>query len=302
MDKLELNWDYGLEKEQQIKYFLHNEGLPRNFIKAVKFSGGEIQLNGKPVNVRAVLTKGDHLKVIAPEERGHNTVAPSHIPIDIVYEDRDYLIINKPSDAVSIPSIKHPDSSMANRIRGYYERQGYGDQVIHIVTRLDRDTTGLMLIAKHRLAHAYMDRIILERGLEKIYYAISHKTDWADHGLIEGPIARDPESIIRRIVDENGQKALTEYWLMESGQDTSLLRLKLHTGRTHQIRVHLSSQGGPLLGDDLYGGRPNEIIQRQALHCGELNFIHPFSQEQIQIRLPLPEDMDQWINSKKRSE
>lgn len=293
---MELNWTYQSEKVCNIKQFLNKEAIPRNFIKAVKYSGGDIQLNGKSVTVRAELNQGDLLTVIAPIEEGHETVKASSIPIEVVYEDRDYLIVNKPSETVSIPSMRDPNTSMANRIKGYYARSRYLNQVIHIVTRLDRDTTGLMLIAKHRLAHAFMDRIIRQKQLSKIYYAISHRTDWPSHGYIDGPIARDPESIISRMVDQSGQSALTEYWLEQQMNHSSLMRIQLHTGRTHQIRVHMASEKGPLVGDDLYGGIKYPELNRQALHCGELEFIQPFTQETIQIKQDLPEDMSKWIN------
>lgn len=294
-----LTWEYQDTLEQTIKRFLHFEGIPRNFVKAVKHNGGQILLNQEEVTVRATLNQGDVLTLIAPDEHGHETVAPSDIPIDVVYEDRDFLIVNKPSASVSIPSKQNPDSSMANRIKGYYVREEYKDQVIHIITRLDRDTTGLMLIAKHRLAHAYMDRIIQSKGLTKIYYGLSHKVDWDKHGYIDAPIGRNPESIISRIVDPDGQAALTEFWLKEQVEEASLLRMQLHTGRTHQIRVHLAHKGGPLVGDDLYGGVKDSVISRQALHCGELQFIHPFTGDDIHITQAIPEDMHTWLNIRK---
>lgn len=293
-----LRWNYSKSNEQSIKDFLREEGIPRNFIKVVKHRGGKILLNNHQVTVRSTMVDGDELVIKAPDEIGHDTVQPSNIPIDVVYEDRDFLIVNKPSDVVSIPSRQSPDSSMANRIKGYYVRNQYADQVIHIVTRLDRDTSGLMLIAKHRLAHAYMDRLIQSGGIQKIYYGISHRSDWDQHGRIEAPIARNPESIISRIVDESGQYALTEYWLMDVVDEAALLRIQLHTGRTHQIRVHLAHLGGPLVGDDLYGGQHYDRLSRQALHCGELIFVHPFTQETIHIEQPLAADMAEWLQER----
>ncbi|MBR7926635.1 RluA family pseudouridine synthase [Aerococcaceae bacterium zg-ZUI334] len=284
-----------LEEPTQIKYFFHHLDLPRGFTTAVKF-GGAILLNGNPVTVRATIQKGDTLTLVAPDEKGHDTVLPSFEPIEIVYEDRDVLVVNKPADVVSIPSIKDPDSAMANRIKGYYVQQQYADQVIHIVTRLDRDTTGLMLIAKHRLAHAYFDRQIKNREIKKIYYAISSQAQWEPHGLIDAPIARSEASLITRQVHESGKQALTEYWLHQSLCDSALLKLQLHTGRTHQIRVHLTYQGGPLVGDDLYGGPLTPILSRQALHCGELQFLHPFTRQWIELNSPLPQDMQQWVD------
>lgn len=297
---MQLEWIYQAEEAITIKAFLQAERLPRAFLKSVKFEGGDILLNQQRVNVRALMQKGDCLQIIAAPEVGHDSVQASTLPIEIVYEDADYLILNKPAATLSIPSRRDPDLSMANRIKGYYERMNYQDQVIHIVTRLDRDTTGLMLVAKHRLAHAYMDRIIKAKQLIKIYAALSHRQDWPDHGFIDVGIARNPDSIISRMASETGQAALTEYFVLERYDDSSLLKLNLHTGKTHQIRVHLSHEGGPLVGDDLYGGIKSATIQRQALHCQEISFPQPFSKEMIQIEIPLPSDMQAWINERRR--
>ena len=119
------------------------------------------------------------------------------------------------------------------------------------------------------------------------------------HGYIDAPIGRNPESIISRIVDPAGQAALTEYWLKEQVEEASLLSASSHTGRTHQIRVHLAHKGGPLVGDDLYGGVKDSVISRQALHCGELQFVHPFTGEDIHIKQAIPEDMHTWLNIRK---
>ena len=138
-----LTWEYQDTLNKRLNTF-YTLKISRNFVKAVKHNGGQILLNQEEVTVRA--KQGDVLTLIAPDEHGHETVAPSDIPIDVVYEDRDFLIVNKPSASVSIPSKQNPDSSMANRIKGYYVREEYKDQVIHIVTRLTHNTTGLMLI------------------------------------------------------------------------------------------------------------------------------------------------------------
>lgn len=277
-----------------IRLFLRQLDIPRAFTSWVKFSG-QILLNRQAVTVRHSIQEGDVMTLIAPDEIGHETVVPAAEGVEVVYEDRDVLVVNKPVGVVSIPSIKNPSTSMANRLRGYYVQQGYADQVIHIVTRLDRDTSGLMLIAKHRLAHALLDRQIQARQINKIYFAISSRADWLSHGLISAPIARDEDSIITRRVHSTGKVAETEYWLEESLKDSSLLKLQLHTGRTHQIRVHMKHLGGPLLGDDLYGGPLQAPLTRQALHCGELSFRQPFTDELIIVKQALPSDMQEWI-------
>lgn len=296
---MEFVYEYQEVEPMQIKQYFHLLDLPRGFTTSVKF-GGQILCNHQPVSVRAMLHKGDRLTLVTSPEIGHDSVVPSFLPIDIVYEDRDILVVNKPSDVVSIPSIKDPDSAMANRVKGYYVQQGYEDQVIHIVTRLDRDTSGLMLIAKHRLAHAFLDRQIQAKQIQKYYHAISSKNNWPDHGLIDAPIMRCETSIIRRKVGEKGKAAQTEYWVEERYQEGSLLILQLHTGRTHQIRVHLSHEGGPLIGDDLYGGPLVSLLKRQALHCGRLCFEHPFTKKRLDIKQPVPQDMQEWIDQQKR--
>lgn len=292
---MKFSWRYEGDTPQTVKLFLKEQNIPRKFVSFLKFSEGRMLVNQQEVTVRYQLQKGDELVVEAPDEISHETVSPSFVPIEVVYEDRDLLVLNKPVDVVSIPSRKAPDTAVANRVKGYYVQQGYSDQVIHIVTRLDRQTSGLMLIAKHRLAHALLDQQIQANGIEKIYYAISSKNDWQPHGVIKAPIARCGESIITRRVHESGQYAKTEYWVEQVFQDSSLLRLQLHTGRTHQIRVHLTHEGGVLVGDDLYGGRLEAPLLRQALHCGELKFRQPFTNEWIHIRQHLPPDMAEWV-------
>lgn len=291
---MRFDWIYDNDRQQLLRDFIRDKELPRKFMTSVKYHGGKILVNDKEVTVRYSLQTGDQVSIVPPTEVGHDTVAPSFKKIDVVYEDRDILIVNKPSQVVSIPSVKAPDTSMANRIKGYYVSQNYDDQVIHIVTRLDRDTSGLMLIAKHRLAHAFFDRQLQEKTLNKKYLAVSSRVDWPEeHGMIDKPIARHPESIIQRITDPSGQDALTEYSVKERMQQSSLLELQLHTGRTHQIRVHLTSEGGSLIGDSLYG--PDEQpMSRQALHCYQLSFIHPFTHQQMTITQSMPQDMLEW--------
>lgn len=298
---MELNWIYQADQEISIKDFLSQQDLPRAFLKDVKFSG-QLLLNHLPVPIRYSIRPGDHLRLIAPAEVGHETVPASFEPIEIIYEDEDLLILNKEVGVVSIPSRANPAASVANRVKGYYQEQGYQDQVIHIVTRLDRDTSGLMIIAKHRLAHALMDRQVRKGQVTKIYQALSCRSDWPDHGVIEAPIARTDDSIITRRVHPEGKYAKTEYWTLARYPEGSHLQLRLHTGRTHQIRVHLSYQSGPLVGDELYGGPLTENVRRQALHCSELGFTHPLTNKKLNFTQVLAPDMQAWLNKQMMNE
>lgn len=279
-----------------MKKFAQSLKISRAFMTQVKHHGGRIWVNDRPATVNTPIEAGGRLTLEAPDELGHETVPPSQIGIDIRYEDRDCLVVYKPSGIVSIPSKNNPDGSMANRIKGYYMDQAYRDQVIHIVTRLDRDTSGLMLVAKHRLAHAFFDQQLQAGIIQRQYQALIGPNDLPRHGIIEAPIGRDLASLFQRKVDPQGAYAKTEYWRDQDFNKGSLVNVKLHTGRTHQIRVHFQYVGYPLLGDSMYGGPVSPPLSRQALHCGSLAFIQPFSQEEIFVQADMPEDMQAVID------
>lgn len=296
-------YEWYVEREQDIllRTFLREQGVSRKLLARVRHHGGKACVNGEPAHMRVHLKQGDFISLHVPDEGEHETTVPSMIPIDILFEDEHFLVVDKPYGVASIPSRQQPDLSMANRVKGYYQSQGYADQVIHIVTRLDKDTTGVMLFAKNKYTHALMDQQLRQKAIEKIYYAILTDTAHfpAPHGFIDAPIGRTDDSIINRMVREDGKPALTEYWLEESFAEGELVRVKLHTGRTHQIRVHFEHMGAPLLGDSLYGGRLDEIMTRQALHCHELTFVHPFTQEEMTINSPFPTDFENWMESQR---
>lgn len=290
-------WIYENEKEMLLRTFLRNQGLSKRLLAKVKFHGGKITVNNEEQNVLVMLKKGDRVRVLVPDEGEHETTVPVDIPIDILYEDEHILVVNKPAGVASIPSRQHPHLSMANRVKGYYKRQGYADQVIHIVTRLDRDTTGAMLFAKNRYTHALMDQQLRAKKVDRLYNAlVSTNTPLPEqHGMIDAPIGRTDDSIINRMVREDGKAALTEYWQERTFPEGVLVKIQLHTGRTHQIRVHFSHIGAPLIGDSLYGGLESEAVNRQALHCKELAFAHPLTGEDFHIAAPLPADFNAWM-------
>jgi len=297
------SWIHDKEDKIQIKTFLQSKGISKSLLATIKFDGGKIWLNGKERTVLATLEKGDKVTIKIPDEGEHETTVGVDMPLDILFEDDHFLVVNKPTGAASIPSKVHPRLSMANRVKGYYQRQGYVYQVIHIVTRLDRDTTGVMLFAKHGYAHALMDTLLRNKEVDKTYRAIlSEPILTQPHGFIDGPIGRTEDSIMMRMVREDGKQALTEYWLDKSYPEGQTVRIKLHTGRTHQIRVHFASIGAPLLGDDLYGGKADADMLRQALHCESLAFVHPFSGISLKIEAPLPDDFIKWESSQKKKE
>lgn len=297
-------WKYEGEKEVLLRTFIRDQGISKRLLAKVKYSGGRILLNGEERTVRAVVKSGDEVTIQVPDEGEHETTVAVSVPISILYEDEHFLAVDKPAGVASIPSVQHPRLSMANRVKGYYQRQQYPDQVIHIVNRLDRDTTGVMLLAKHQHAHGMMDKVLRQGGMDKVYYALlsEHSPQLQPHGYIDAPIGRSEDSIITRRVTPEGKSALTEYWMGQDYQGSPLVRIKLHTGRTHQIRVHFQHLDAPLLGDTLYGGREDPLMTRQALHCRALSFRHPFTNEAVTIEAPFPDDFRELMKDKEGGE
>ncbi|QDP42117.1 RluA family pseudouridine synthase [Radiobacillus deserti] len=277
-----------------VREFLHQVcGLSRRIIKVLKFQGGTILVDGVPRDVRYKLTEGEVIQVLfPPEARGPSMVA-ERLPIEIMYEDDDVLVIHKPAGIATIPSLNHTTGTIANRLLGYYDEKNL-HYTVHIVTRLDKDTSGLLLVAKHRLSHSILSRDQKIGLVNRSYYAIVEGHLHEKKSTIDLPIGRKAESIIQRAVLEDGQQAITHYVVEREMKEETLVSVRLETGRTHQIRVHFSHIGHPLLGDTLYGGIHTKI-QRQALHCKSLSFNQPFTGERITLTCDMPEDMQQIL-------
>ncbi|RGI30166.1 RluA family pseudouridine synthase [Melissococcus sp. OM08-11BH] len=285
------------EEKTTLKRFLNNKGVSRRLLAKIKFQGGTLLVNKQVRNTKFEVKLDDVVTIIIPDEGEHETMLPFESKLDIVYEDDHLLIVNKPTEVASIPSQYHKNGTMANYVKYYYNQQQYVNRIIHVVTRLDRDTTGLMMFAKHGFAHAMMDKQLQSGELKKYYHALvgGDLSRLKKHETIDLPIGRDETSIIKRCVIENGQRAITEYKLVEINRDIAHVAVQLHTGRTHQIRVHFSAIGCPLIGDELYGGDLTKGLNRQALHCQKLVFLHPFTREELIFELPLPNDMEELI-------
>ncbi len=291
-----VTWKVSADEPQRLKEFLKEKGISRRIIGRTKFHGGAFLVNDREVRVREMLKPGDLVQLKLPAEEPNPNLATIEGPLDILFEDDHYLLINKPVGLISVPSPAHRGDTVASRVKSYLIEQGYRHQVVHVVTRLDRYTSGIMLISKNTLAHLMISQLLEERKLEKYYQAIVERELEKETDLINAPIARSEESIIERRVHESGKPSLTEYKKIKSlSGNLSLVHLALHTGRTHQIRVHMSHIGHPLVGDDLYGGS-KALLNRQALHCYQLEFIHPFTGEELEISAPLPEDMQKIVD------
>lgn len=286
--------DWYVEKNNEdkllLKNFLKRKYISKRFLSKVKYRGGNLQVNDRDVRVREELKSGDKVSVFLPREEPTDHLAVSHEEVDVLYEDGHYLIVNKPSGVASVPSSLYPNHTVANRVKGYIQEKGYYHQTVHIVNRLDKDTSGVMLFAKHSLAHSYLDRLLQNDEVYKEYVAFVHYKLEITHDTIEEPIARASDSIIKRRIHASGKSSKTEFWILKQFAEGAKVKIQLHTGRTHQIRVHFSHIGHPLMGDTLYGSESNEI-DRQALHCVKVSFCHPFTHQQLTVVSPLPADM-----------
>ncbi|MBF0779604.1 MULTISPECIES: RluA family pseudouridine synthase [unclassified Granulicatella] len=295
---MQLQWTVTKNDPELLKHFLKAHKISKRLLARIKFNGGKIYVNHVEQTVRYTLQVGDIVTVVFPQEHAQDNVYVSNMPIDIIYEDDYVLVVNKPAGITSIPSYAHPNYSMANRVKGYYVRQAYKNQVIHVVTRLDKHTSGVMVFAKHQFIHALLDEQLRQGDVDKRYAALSEKAiQGEEHGVINAPIERAPDSLMLRQVSKTnqGKIAITEYWKQEEFKNGVLYYIKLHTGRTHQIRVHFKYKQATLLGDDLYGGAMDKGLDRQALHCYQLSFYHPITQDYMHFNAKFPEDMENWL-------
>lgn len=274
-------------------YLRSVHSFSRRLLKNVKEVPENIQVNGVNQTVRGTLAVGDMLAVIFPPEKTGVGLTPEDIPLSIIYEDDDVLVIDKPAGIATIPSFKHVNGTIANAVLGHYKQQ-HIPYTVHIVTRLDRDTSGLMLIAKHQYSHSLLAKDQKTRKINRNYCAIVEGNIHPKQGTIDANIGRKEGSIIERKVVGTGKKAITHYRVEQESSKYALVNIELETGRTHQIRVHFSHIGHSLAGDDLYGGQ-TENIDRQALHCQALTFSHPFTKKVMQFHSAPPTSFIQLI-------
>lgn len=297
MEQFKLSWKVTDEYiGEYLREFLKTKELSKRALTDIKFHGGKITVNDEEKTVRYILKHNDQITVYFPLEQPSEDLIVEEVPFEIVYEDEAVLVVNKPFGIPSIPSREHPKGTLANGLLHYYRKIGL-NATIHIVTRLDKDTSGLMLIAKNRYIHYLFSKDQL-KNVTRRYRAIVHGHMEQKSGVIQSKIGRSNDSIIKREVTENGQVAITHYNVIESNKSFSVVELELETGRTHQIRVHMSSIHHPLIGDDLYGGS-TETLKRQALHSYFIRFLHPINKKEYSFEIELPNDLNKWMSMSK---
>lgn len=253
----------------------------------------KITINGKPAYFDNIVRNGDKI-IVDMAETGRDSTVPEDIPVDVIYEDDYFLAVNKPAGMLVHPTQNHPGGTLSNAVKHYLVAKGM-DIPVRLANRIDMETSGLVVIAKSGEAHSALSAQFEQDSCRKYYIAVAEGCFEVQQGVIDKPIGIDPGNPIRRAVTADGQSSRTEYEVLEQYKDAALVRLKLITGRTHQIRVHLCSMGHPLLGDMLYGGKPIGI-SRQALHAYEMQFAHPFTKKAVKLQADMPQDMTALID------
>lgn len=294
---------YHIKKSEQdftVKQFLKSKGYSAQSMTELKKRPESVLRNSLPVFMTHRLNADDILQIHIIEENSSKNIIPVQLPLHIVYEDEDLIIVDKPAGMPIHPSENNRCNSLGNAVAWYFEQQRI-PFVFRCINRLDHDTSGLTIIAKHMISAGILSAMAAEKGNQSIcreYLAIVRGKVVPPEGTINAPLSRKPGSIIERTVDfQHGERAVTHYRVLKEENNHSLVSLALETGRTHQIRIHMKYLGYPLIGDYLYN--PDmEHISRQALHSCRLSFTHPITGQKMDFSAPLPEDMESVFSSK----
>ncbi|WP_251861833.1 RluA family pseudouridine synthase [Clostridium sp. Marseille-Q2269] len=276
-------------------YLRERENLSGRFVRKA-LREGRIFVNGEKVIRKRKLEKANLIEIYMSQEE-HQNIQPESMDIEIIYEDSDIIVINKTPGIVVHPTKSYPTGTLSNGILYHFHTTG-DRSIVRLVNRLDRDTSGLIIVAKNQFAHMRLAEDMTKASFKKIYVAVVHGTLKEKEGIINLPIYREEGTgSIKRVVDDRGQESITRYKVLQESSKGSIVKLQLETGRTHQIRVHMSHLGHPLYADSLYGNRDEEkeYIERQALHAYRLEFPHPRTREILKLQCDLPQDIKELI-------
>ena len=274
----------------RIEQFLRRKGYSAQNLTQLRQMPESVLVNGSFCYLRHTLAVGDELRIHIQETESSRQILPVQLPLNIVYEDEDLIVVNKPAGMPIHPSLNNYTNSMANALAYYFQSQGK-PFIFRCCNRLDRDTSGLTIVSKHLVSGSILSDMTKYREVHREYLAIARGSVTPSEGTIQAPLGRKEGTIIERTVDwEHGEDAVTHYKVVKEANGHSLVSLRLETGRTHQIRIHMKYLGYPLIGDYLYN--PDmEYMTRQALHSHHMEFTHPITGEHMSFTAPLPEDM-----------
>ena len=282
----------------KIKHYLRGRGYSKQLLAQLANQPGSICVNDQPKYMSERLSGGDLLTVHICENKVSEKILPVKLPLDILYEDEDIIVVNKPAGMPTHPSLKNYDNSLANALAYYFKTQNKAF-VFRCTNRLDRDTSGVTVISKHLLSSGILFNMAVRHEIDREYLAIVKGCDLPDTGRIAAPLGRKPGSIIERTIDfDHGESAVTHYKVLKKENGHSLVSIHLETGRTHQIRIHMKYIGYPLIGDYLYNPDMT-LIGRQALHSYKMSFKHPINGKWMEFTAPMPADMEHIISMKK---
>ena len=273
--------------------YLKTLGFSHQCVIALKKQEKGILLNGIWAYVNTLLSEGDTLTLTLSEDESSEKIPPVNLPLHILYEDEDILVLNKPADMPIHPSLNNYENTLANAVAYYYDSQNI-PFIFRCINRLDRDTTGVTMLAKNPFSAGILSEMVRNREIHREYVAIADGIFPQKEGIVDAPIGRKDGSTIEREINlETGERAITHYTVLKENKDLncSQIKLWLETGRTHQIRVHMKHLGHPLLGDFLYNPDMT-YIKRQALHSHSLTFKHPITKEPMHFVAPVPSDMN----------
>ena len=294
-----LLWSSEESKNQRLDAFLASslDGLTRSQATRL-IESGEVAVNGRAVSKSYKLAGGEDIAVTLPEPEPVEAV-PQDIPLDVVYEDADVIVVNKPSGMVVHPAPGHPDGTLVNALLYHCAGtlSGVGGALRPgIVHRIDRDTSGLIIAAKNDAAHQYLSAQLADHTLARTYECIVVGSLREDRGTVDAPIARHPADRKRMAVVAGGREAVTHWEVIARYPGYTHVRCRLETGRTHQIRVHMAYIGHPILGDTVYGAK-KEVpgLTGQCLHAVGLRFLHPRTHEVVELSCPLPEEFTRML-------
>ena len=287
---MQFKWEKSNSEVVNVAQFLKMKGISSRTLKKIRQGTAQIIVNDKIVTERQKLEGPTSVVLDFKPEKSDPTVVQSPLPFKIISENAHFLAVNKTPDIASVPGPQNSTTTLANRVLWYAQHQT-PPFVSHILTRLDYDTSGVVLFAKSNFIQSMTQPQIADHTMIKEYYALVSGHLIQKHALIDFPLIKESFVSARRIVREDGKSAQTEYWVVKEFPTATLVRILLHTGRTHQIRAHFSYLGHPLIGDELYEG-PTQLVARQMLHAAKVNFKDPFTLKKQIFSAPLSADFE----------